>query len=31
VTTGVFRVWAVLMDCTDEGDLTAQEVARDVA
>ena len=31
VTTGLFRVWAVLMDCTDEGDLTAQEVARDFA
>ena len=31
LTTGVFRIWAVLMDCTDEGDLTAQEVARDVA
>ena len=31
VTTGLFRVWAVLMDSTDEGDLTAQEVARDVA
>ena len=31
VSSGLFRVWAVLMDCTDEGDLTAQEVARDVA
>ena len=31
VTTGKLRIWAVIMDCTDEGDLTAQEVARDVA
>ena len=31
LTTGVFRIWAILMDCTDEGDLTAQEVARDFA
>jgi hypothetical protein len=30
VTTGKFRIWAVIMDCNDEGDLTAQEVARDV-
>lgn len=31
LTTGKFRIWAILMDCTDEGDLTAQEVARDFA
>jgi hypothetical protein len=31
VTTGKMRIWAVIMDCNDEGDLTAQEVARDVA
>ena len=30
VTTGKFRIWAVLMDCTDAGkDGTAQEVDRD--
>ena len=29
VTSGKFRVWAVLMDCTDVGDLSAQEVDRD--
>ena len=29
VTSGKFRVWAVLMDCTDMGDTTADEVARD--
>ena len=28
LTTGLFRIWAVLMDCTEEGDLTAQEVKR---
>ena len=31
LTTGKMRIWAVIMDCNDEGDLTAQEVARDVA
>ena len=31
VTTGKLRIWAVIMDCNDEGDLTAQEVARDFA
>jgi hypothetical protein len=31
LTTGLFRIWAVLMDCTEEGDLTAQEVKRDFA
>jgi len=29
VTSGEFRVWAVLMDCTDMGDTAADEVARD--
>ena len=30
VTTGKFRIWAVLMDCTDlGGDMSANEVARD--
>jgi len=30
VTTGKFRIWAVMMDCTDAGkDGTAQEVDRD--
>lgn len=29
VTSGKFRVWAVLMDCTDMGDTTADEVDRD--
>jgi len=29
VTSGNFRVWAVLMDCTDMGDTAADEVARD--
>ena len=29
VTSGKFRVWAVLMDCTDMGDTAADEVARD--
>jgi len=30
LTTGKIRVWAVLMDCTDQGsDMTAQEVDRD--
>tara|TARA_R100000234_G_scaffold57613_2_gene34824 strand:+ start:4436 stop:4924 length:489 start_codon:yes stop_codon:yes gene_type:complete len=30
VTTGKFRIWAVLMDCSDMGqDMTAQEVDRD--
>jgi hypothetical protein len=28
-TSGKFRVWAVLMDCTDMGDTAADEVARD--
>ena len=32
VTTGKFRIWAVLMDCTDlGGDMAANEVARDNA
>jgi len=31
LTTGLYRIWAVLMDCTEEGDLTAQEVKRDFA
>jgi len=31
LTTGKFRIWAILMDCTEEGDLTAQEVKRDFA
>ena len=29
VTSGKFRVWAVLMDCTAMGDTAANEVARD--
>jgi len=29
LSTGKMRVWAVLMDCTDVGDLSAQEVDRD--
>ncbi len=29
VTSGKFRVWAVLMECTDMGDKAANEVARD--
>ena len=29
VTSGKFRVWAVLMDCTDMGDMAADEVDRD--
>ena len=29
VTSGKFRVWAVLMDCTDMGDTSADEVDRD--
>ena len=29
VTSGKFRVWAVLMDCTDMGDMAANEVDRD--
>ena len=29
VTSGKFRVWAFLMDCTDIGDLSANEVDRD--
>ena len=31
VTSGKFRVWAVLMDCTSMGDTAANEVARDNA
>ena len=31
VTSGKFRVWAVMMDCTDMGDTAANEVARDNA
>ena len=31
VTSGKFRVWAVLMDCTEMGDTAANEVARDNA
>ena len=31
MTTGKFRIWAVLMDCTDIGDMAANEVARDNA
>ena len=32
VTSGKLRIWAVMMDCTDQGnDGTAQEVARDNA
>mgnify|MGYP003134426248 CR=1 FL=1 len=29
VSSGKFRVWAVLMDCTDMGDTSANEVDRD--
>lgn len=29
LSTGKMRVWAVLMDCTDTGDMAADEVARD--
>lgn len=29
VTSGKFRIWAVLMDCTDMGDTAADEVDRD--
>ena len=29
VSSGKFRIWAVLMDCTDIGDLSANEVDRD--
>jgi len=29
VTEGKFRIWAVLMDCTDIGDMAADEVDRD--
>ncbi len=29
VSSGKFRVWAVLIDCTDMGDTSANEVARD--
>jgi len=29
VSSGKFRVWAVLMDCTDIGDMAANEVDRD--
>ena len=29
LSTGKFRVWAILMDCTDTGDMAANEVARD--
>ena len=29
VSSGKFRVWTILMDCTDIGDLTANEVDRD--
>ena len=31
VTSGKFRIWAVMMDCTDMGDTSANEVARDNA
>ena len=31
MTTGKLRIWAVLMDCTDIGDMAANEVARDNA
>ena len=31
VTTGKLRIWAVLMDCTEMGDTSADEVARDNA
>tara|TARA_R100001463_G_C3395077_1_gene207368 strand:- start:12 stop:503 length:492 start_codon:yes stop_codon:yes gene_type:complete len=29
MTTGKLRIWAVLMDCTDMGDIAADEVDRD--
>ena len=29
VSTGKLRIWAVLMDCTDIGDMSANEVDRD--
>ena len=29
LSTGKYRVWAILMDCTDPGSLTADEVDRD--
>lgn len=29
VSSGKFRIWAVLMDCTDIGDMAADEVDRD--
>ena len=29
MTTGKLRIWAVLMDCTDMGDMAANEVDRD--
>jgi len=29
MTTGKLRIWAVLMDCTDMGDMAADEVDRD--
>ena len=31
VTSGKLRIWAVLMDCTEMGDTSANEVARDNA
>ena len=31
MTTGKLRIWAVLMDCTDMGDMAANEVGRDNA
>ena len=31
MTTGKLRIWAVLMDCTDMGDMAANEVSRDNA
>jgi hypothetical protein len=31
LSTGKYRVWAILMDCDDIGDMTAAEVARDNA
>tara|TARA_B100000524_G_scaffold29656_1_gene14758 strand:+ start:368 stop:859 length:492 start_codon:yes stop_codon:yes gene_type:complete len=31
MTTGKLRIWAVLMDCTDIGDMAANEVGRDNA
>ena len=31
LSTGKYRVWAILMDCDDIGDMTAAEVARDQA